>query len=195
MYILAAGAVPVFSAVRLRAEVDMPTNPHAAVTAVYTGMFDPVHFGHLDIITRTAQLFPRLVIGVGINPEKQAFFTIEERVQVLQELLKDRPHVEVHSFAGLAVHFVRQVGATVMVRGLRTVSDMEYEFSMSLTNQTLDPGLQTVFLMSRVDFTHLSSTLIRQIAAFGGDLQRFLPASIIPWVQAKAQERHHHHRT
>lgn len=152
-------------------------------------MFDPVHLGHMDIITRSAQLFPRLVIGVGINPEKHAFFDTEDRVRMLQELVKPYAHVEVKAFSGLAVHFVRQVGATVMVRGLRTVSDMEYEFSMSLTNQTLDPGLQTVFLMSRVDYTHLSSTLIRQIAAFGGDLQRFLPPGIIPLVQAKAKER------
>jgi pantetheine-phosphate adenylyltransferase len=155
-------------------------------------MFDPVHLGHLDIISRSALLFPRLVIGVGINPEKSPFFETDERVRMLQDLVKPYPNVEVRAFSGLAVHFVRQVGATVMIRGLRTVTDMEYEFSMSLTNQTLDPGLQTIFLMSRVDYTHLSSTLIRQIAAFGGDLQRFLPAGIIPLVQAKAQEKHHH---
>src|SRR5436190_11840645 len=126
----------------------MRTVSTAAKSAVYTGMFDPVHLGHLDIITRSAKLFPRLVIGVGANPEKQPFFTIDERVQILQDLLQGNGNIEVRAFEGLAVHFVRQVGAGVMVRGLRTVSDMEYEFSMSLTNQTLDPGLQTVFLMS-----------------------------------------------
>ncbi|HMP60339.1 MAG TPA: pantetheine-phosphate adenylyltransferase [Gemmatales bacterium] len=159
----------------------------AALTAVYTGMFDPVHLGHLDIIRRSSQIFPRLVIGVGINPDKSPLFPTEDRVQLLQEVVKGMPNVEVQPFSGLAVHFVRSVGGRVMVRGLRTVSDMEYEFSMSLTNQTLDPTIHTIFLLPRVEYTHLSSTLIRQIAALGGDLSRFLPPNIIPKVEAKAQ--------
>jgi pantetheine-phosphate adenylyltransferase len=158
-------------------------------TAVYTGMFDPPHLGHLDIIERGCRLFDRLVIGVGVNPEKSPFFAIEERVHLLQEMCRPFANVEVHPFTGLAVRFVKQVGARVMIRGLRTVSDMEYEFSMSLTNQTLDAGIETVFLLSKIDFSHMSSTLIRQIAAFGGDLKRFLPAAIVPAVEARVRQR------
>ncbi len=168
------------------------------LTAVYTGAFDPIHLGHLDIIRRASSIFPRLVVGIGVNPEKHPFFTIQERVDMVKEIASQCPNVEVMAFAGLAVHFVREVGSQAMIRGLRTVSDMEYEFSMSLTNQTLDPGIQTIFMLPRVEFSHLSSTLIRQIAALDGDLSRFLPASIIPKIKAKAltwkeHGRHHHH--
>jgi pantetheine-phosphate adenylyltransferase len=170
-----------------RAEIAMPGSK--GHVGVYTGMFDPPHLGHMDIIERGSRIFDRLVVGVGVNPEKTPFFSIEERVHLLQEMSKTWPNVEVRPFTGLAVKFVKQVGASVMIRGLRTVSDMEYEFSMSLTNQTLDAGIETVFLLSKVDYSHMSSTLIRQIAAFGGDLRRFLPAAIVPAVEAKVHNR------
>ena len=157
--------------------------------AVYTGVFDPVHLGHLDIIERGSWLFDRVVIGVGINPEKDPLFSVEERLRMLSEVTKPFKNVEVKPITGLAVRFVKEVGAAIMLRGLRTVTDMEYEFSMSLTNQTLDAEVETVFLMSRVQYTHLSSTLIRQIASFGGDLKKFLPPSIIPLVEAKVRQR------
>jgi pantetheine-phosphate adenylyltransferase len=158
-------------------------------TAVYSGMFDPPHLGHLDMIERGSRLFDRLVIGVGVNPEKTPFFSIEERVRLLEEMSRPFANVEVKPFTGLAVRFVKQVGARVMIRGLRTVSDMEYEFSMSLTNQTLDASVETVFLLSKVDYSHMSSTLIRQIASFGGDLKSFLPAAIVPAVEARVRAR------
>jgi pantetheine-phosphate adenylyltransferase len=145
----------------------MPANPHAAV---YTGMFDPVHLGHLDIIERGRRIFERVVIGVGVNPEKTPLFSIEERVHLIQLVVKPFVNVDVQPFSGLAVRFVKQVAAGVMIRGLRTVSDMEYEFSMSLTNQTL-------------------GTLIRQIAAVGGDLSKFLPPPVVPLVEAKIRQR------
>lgn len=157
--------------------------------AVYTGMFDPVHLGHLDIIERGHRIFDRLIVGVGVNPEKSPFFSIDERVHLLQDVVKPYANVDVQPFTGLAVRFVKQVGAGVMIRGLRTVSDMEYEFSMSLTNQTLDSSIETVFLLAKVDYSHLSSTLIRQIAAFGGDLSKFLPAAIVPVVEARLRQR------
>jgi pantetheine-phosphate adenylyltransferase len=156
---------------------------------VYTGMFDPVHLGHIDIISRGSKLFDRLVIGVGMNPEKTPLFDVDERVRLLKQVVKPFSNVEVQPFSGLAVRFVKQVGARIMIRGLRTVSDMEYEFSMSLTNQTLDSSVETVFLLSRVDYSHLSSTLIRQVAAFGGDLSRFLPAPIVKVVEAKYETK------
>src|SRR5262249_40239467 len=111
--------------------------------AVYPGVFDPVHLGHLDVIQRGSSLFDRLVVGVGINPEKSPFFTVEERLQLLRQVVRPFPNVEVRQFTGLAVRFVREVGARIMLRGLRTLSDMEYEFTMSLTNLDLDPEIET----------------------------------------------------
>lgn len=146
--------------------------------AVYTGTFDPVHLGHLDIVERGSRLFDRLIVGVGINPDKQTLFTIEERVELIRQVTAKWPNVEVRSFDGLAVRFVRDRGARIMIRGLRTLSDMEYEFTMSLMNRTLDPELETVFLMAKEEFSHVSSSLLRQIAALGGDLSKFLPEPV-----------------
>jgi pantetheine-phosphate adenylyltransferase len=152
-------------------------------------MFDPVHLGHLDVIRRGSRLFDRLVVGVGINPDKAPFFSVEERVHLLQRVVAPYPNVEVRSFTSLAVHFVRQVGARVMLRGLRTLSDMESEFTMSLTNLALDPELETVFLMSKEEYSHISSTLIRQIATFKGDLDKFVPPEVRTALQAHAGKK------
>ncbi|HQR06880.1 MAG TPA: pantetheine-phosphate adenylyltransferase [Gemmatales bacterium] len=160
-------------------------NEQPARTAVYPGMFDPVHLGHVDIIKRASLIFPKLIVGVGINPSKQPLFTAEDRLQMVQMAVRDLPNVEVKTFDSLVVRFVRGEGGMVMIRGLRTVTDMDYEFSMSLTNQTLDPTIQTIFLLSHVQYTHLSSTLIRQIVSFGGDLSKFLPAEVVPFVRTK----------
>lgn len=163
----------------------MPLNPRVAVC---TGMFDPVHLGHLDIIRRGSRLYDRLVIGVGVNPEKSPFFPTEERVRLLGRVTESFGNVEVRPFSGLAVRFVRAAGARIMLRGLRTLSDMEYEFNMSLTNQNLDPEIETVFLMAQAEHSHFSSTLIRQIAVYGGDLDLFLPPEIKEAVRARARE-------
>jgi pantetheine-phosphate adenylyltransferase len=154
------------------------TKPFSPRTAVYTGVFDPVHLGHVDVIRRGSRLFDRLVVGVGINPEKAPFFGLDERVDLVKKVIAPFSNVEVLPFNGLAVHFVQQVGAHVMFRGLRTLSDMEYEFSMSLTNRNLDPEIETVFLMANEEMSHISSTLIRQIAAFGGALDKFVPEEV-----------------
>ena len=143
--------------------------------AVYTGTFDPVHRGHLDVITRGGRLFDRLIVAIGVNPDKATLFGTEERADLVRQVTRDFPNVEVRVFDGLAVRFVRHCGAGVMVRGLRTLSDMEYEFTMSLMNRHLDPGIETVFLMANEEFSHVSSSLMRQIAKFGGDLGKFLP--------------------
>jgi pantetheine-phosphate adenylyltransferase len=153
----------------------MPLEHHVAV---YTGVFDPPHRGHLDMIQRGSRLFERLIVGVGINPEKHTLFTVEERVELLKTILKPLPNIEVRSFTGLAVRFVREVGARVMLRGLRTLSDMEYEFTMSLTNLDLDPEVETVFLMSKVEYSHISSSLIKQIGALKGDLDKFVTPEV-----------------
>jgi pantetheine-phosphate adenylyltransferase len=157
--------------------------------AVYTGVFDPIHLGHLDIIYRGSRIFDRLVVGVGNNPEKTSWFTIDERVQLVRRVVASRPNIEVQPFEGLAVRFVRDVGARIMLRGLRTTSDMDYEFTMSLTNLVLDPEIETVFLMAKETYSHLSGTLLRQIATFGGALDHFVPPEVKAALEARRRER------
>lgn len=165
----------------------MPDTSHHI--AVYTGVFDPVHLGHLDIIRRGAGLVDRLVVGVGDNPEKTPLFNQEERVTLIRAVAADIANVEVRPFSGLAVGFVRGIGARLMLRGIRTTSDMEYEFDMSLTNLALDPGIETVFLMAASQYTHISGTLLRQIASFGGDLSRFVPPEVQQALLDRARSR------
>jgi pantetheine-phosphate adenylyltransferase len=150
----------------------------SARIAVYTGTFDPVHRGHLDVIVRGSKLFEKLIVAIGINPDKATLFDIDERVALLQEVTREMPNVEVVKFDGLAVRYVREKGARIMIRGLRTLSDMEYEFTMSLMNLNLDPEIETVFLMANEEFSHVSSSLLRQIAKLGGDLTKFLPEPV-----------------
>ena len=146
--------------------------------AVYTGVFDPVHLGHLDVIQRGSRLFERLVVGVGDNPEKTPLFDQEERVALLRTVSRDLPNVEILPFHGLAVRFVRDLGGKLMLRGIRTTSDMEYEFTMSLTNLALDSEIETIFLMAKETYSHISGTLLRQVAKFGGELDKFLPPTV-----------------
>ncbi len=157
--------------------------------AVYTGTFDPVHHGHLDVIDRGSRLFDRLIVGVGINPDKATLFDIDERVRLLEAVTSQYGNVDVLKFEGLAVRFVRDVGARIMLRGLRTLSDMEYEFTMSLMNLNLDPGIETVFLMAKEEFSHVSSSLLRQIANLGGDLEKFVPPEVKAALLARVRER------
>lgn len=163
-----------------------PLNPHIAV---YTGVFDPIHLGHLDVISRGSQIFERLIIGVGHNPEKQPIFEMEERVALIRQVVGTFANVEVRPFTGLAVRFVREVGAGVMLRGLRTTSDMEYEFTMSLMNSTLDTEIETVFLMAKEIYSHLSSSMLRQVASFGGALDKFLPPVVRVALENRIRER------
>jgi len=152
----------------------MPDTSHHV--AVYTGVFDPVHLGHLDIIRRGSRLVDRLVVAVGENPEKTPLFDQAERVALIRTVTAGKlPNVEVLPITGLTVQFVRGLGARLMLRGIRTTSDMQYEFDMSLTNLALDAGIETVFLMANTQYSHISGTLLRQIASFGGDLSQFVP--------------------
>ncbi len=157
--------------------------------AVYTGTFDPVHLGHLDVIRRGSRLVDRLVVGVGENPEKSPLFDQAERVDLLRSVVRDFPNVEVRPFTGLAVRFVKELGARMMLRGIRTTSDMEYEFAMSLTNFALDPEIETVFLMAHDHFSHISGTWLRQIANFGGDVGKFVPDAIKEILVTRVQGR------
>ncbi|MFO0906953.1 MAG: pantetheine-phosphate adenylyltransferase [Isosphaeraceae bacterium] len=155
--------------------------------AVFTGTFDPLTLGHLDVIRRGRRLFEHLIVAVGINPNKTALFSIEERVALARSVVSPFANVSVESFEELTVQYVRRIGAGVILRGLRTLSDMEYEFGMTLTNHRLDPGIETVFLMADGEYSHVSSTLIKQVARFGGTeaLTRFVPPELIAPIMSK----------
>ncbi|MFH5804930.1 pantetheine-phosphate adenylyltransferase [Alienimonas sp. DA493] len=162
----------------------MPDAPPNHRHAAYLGSFDPVTLGHEDIIRRGAKLFDRLTVGVGINPDKRPLFTPAERVDLMREALADLPNVTVATFDGLAVDFARQSGATALLRGVRSLMDIEAELTMSLTNRTLAPELETVFLMAHENLSHVSSSLIKQIARFGGpavaqQLHQFVPPTVV----------------
>jgi pantetheine-phosphate adenylyltransferase len=149
--------------------------------AVYTGSFDPVTLGHVNVIERASRLVDQLIVGIGINIEKQSLFTPEERVELMRRATRHLANVEVRQFGGLAVHFVRQCGARVMLRGVRSLTDIEVEFTMTLANRKLDPGVETVYLMADDQFSHVSSSLLKQIAPLATDeeLARFVPQEII----------------
>ncbi|MEM8863939.1 MAG: pantetheine-phosphate adenylyltransferase [Planctomycetota bacterium] len=155
--------------------------------AVYTGSFDPLTLGHLNVIKRSSTLVDELIVGVGINPEKKSLFTADERVELLQRVTADLDNVVVKKFTGLAVHFVRDCEARVIIRGVRSLSDMEVEFTMTLANRKLDPAIETVFLMADDEFSHVSSSLIKQITPLAGDVElaRFVPEAIVPDLRAK----------
>ena len=145
--------------------------------AVYPGSFDPITHGHEDLIRRSLAFADRVIVAVAVNVAKQVLFTLDERVALIREAVR-HPAVEVQSFDGLLVGFAREVGATLIVRGLRAVSDFEYEFQMALMNRTLAPGLETVFLVPAFDLTYLSSSLVREVARFGGDVSQLVHPAV-----------------
>jgi len=167
----------------------MSTEPESR-RAVYTGSFDPVTLGHVNIIQRCSRLVDRLIVGIGVNVEKQSLFTVEERIDLLRETTSSLTNVEIRSFSGLAVNFVRECEARVMIRGVRSLSDMEAEFTMSMANRKLDDDIETVFLMADEEYSHVSSSLIKQIATLAGDeeLLRFVPQVVAEALREKIAE-------
>ncbi|MEQ8791588.1 MAG: pantetheine-phosphate adenylyltransferase [Pirellulaceae bacterium] len=161
-----------------------PTHP---LTAVYTGSFDPITLGHLNVIERSSRLFDRLVVGIGLNTEKTPLFSPEERVELVQRVTRGFDNVEVLTFAGLAVQFVRDCGARVMIRGVRPLTDIAAEFTMMMANRKLDADIETVFLMADEEFAHVSSSLIKQITPLSNDemLSKFVPEGIIADLRRK----------
>ena len=154
-------------------------------TAVYPGSFDPVTLGHLDILERAALLFDRVIVSVLENPGKTPLFTVEERVELLRESLDDHPKIEVATFNGLTVDYARKVGATALVRGLRAVSDFENEFQMALMNRRLHPEIHTVFLMTSFSNVFVSSSLIKEVCRFGGEVDGFVPPAVARAMYAR----------
>lgn len=154
-------------------------------TVIYPGTFDPVTNGHVDIVRRAVDLFDEVIVTVAKNPTKTELFSVEERIEMLKESLKDFPTVKVDSFDGLVVDHAREVGAVGIIRGLRAVSDFEYEFQMALMNRKLADDIATILLMPHARYTYLNSTIVRNLAAFHGDVTEFVPEN----VKAKLKEK------
>jgi len=157
--------------------------------AVYPGSFDPLTNGHVDIITRGARLFDRIVVAILINSEKLPLFTMEERVEIAREVFKDVPNVEVDTFDGLLVDYVDRRGAQVIVRGLRAVSDFEFEFQMALMNQRLNGRIETIFLMPAEQYTYTSSRLIKEVFRLGGKVHGLVPDMVEERLRSKLAAR------
>ena len=159
------------------------------ITAIYPGTFDPLTRGHEDLVRRAASLFDRVVVGVAHSRNKKPFFSIDEHVEIAREVLGHYPNVKVASFAGLLKDFVREQEGRVIVRGLRAVSDFEYEFQMAGMNRHLLPEVETLFMTPSDQYQFISGTIVREIAELGGDVSKFVFPSVERWLQAKAKER------
>ena len=155
------------------------------ITAVYPGSFDPATYGHLDIIKRASISFDRVIVGVLHNSAKSPLFSVEERVKILAKATKDIPNVEVKAFEGLSVNFARENHAQVIVRGLRAVTDFEYELQMAQTNRVLAPDVDTVFLTTSLEYAYLSSSIVKEVAQYGGDISAFVAEPVEKAIKQK----------
>lgn len=156
--------------------------------AIYPGSFDPVTNGHLDIIERAAKIFDEVIVAVLHNDDKQHLFSIEKRLEILRETLQHLPNVSLKAFDGLLVNFAENSGTNIIIRGLRVVSDFDYEFQMTLTNRQLKPDLETIFLMTDAKYSFLSSSVVRQIASFRGKITHLVPPASAAALESKFQE-------
>lgn len=163
---------------------------HKKVTAIFPGSFDPITNGHLDVIRRGNKMFDNLIIAVGQNPGKDEFFTKDERVTMIRELTADMPRVTVKAYDCLTVEFAAQMKADVMLRGLRNLSDVEYEFQLAMTNRTV-AGIETVFVMTSEEYGYVNSTMVRQIALLGGDVSKLIPETVYQRLREKTAQKKH----
>ena len=157
--------------------------------AIYAGSFDPVTLGHLDIIKRSSEIFDEIIVGVLNNSPKSPLFSVEERVNMLKEATEDIAHVRVVSFSGLLVDFAREMGTNVIVRGLRAVTDFEYELQMAQTNHKLEPSVETVFLTTSLEYSYLSSTIVKEVAFYHGDISKFVPDVVRERIREKMNQK------
>lgn len=157
-------------------------------TAIYPGSFDPITNGHLDVLQRAVGLFDELIVAVARDNAKQSLFSVDERVQMIREATASHERIRVMPFEGLLVDFAKKQGAAALVRGLRAVSDFEFEFQLALMNRKLSPQLETVFLMPREELTYISSRLVKEIARLGGDIQQFVPANVAEVLNRKLHQ-------
>ena len=159
----------------------MPGPPQGRL-AIFPGSFDPLTNGHVDLIDRATHLVDRVIVGVLRNPSKQPFFSPEDRVAMIREVFADRPAVVVDAFSGLLMDYARAHAATVVIRGVRSAADLDYESQMALTNRHLNPGVDTIFLLPSAGVGHISSSLVRQIASQGGSVRGLVPAAVESWI-------------
>lgn len=154
-------------------------------TGIYAGSFDPITLGHLDVIRRAARITKRLIIAVLNNNAKSPAFSVEERLELIRKVTRDIPNVEVMSFSGLTVDFAKEQNANVLVRGLRAVTDFEYELQIAQLNHKLNPEVDTIFLTTSVEYSYLSSSIVKEIASYGGDISQFVPEEVVEDVYNK----------
>ena len=178
----------------LRDFVHMASSEEKPSSAVYVGSFDPLTLGHLDIIRRASRIFEHVTVGIGVNPDKNTLFSSADRVGMCEASVRDLKNVDVRTFDGLAVEFVRHCGSRILLRGVRTLTDIESEFTMTLTNRVLDQEIESVFLMSADRYAHISSSLIKQIAKMAKDdvrarLKNFVPAAVIEPLISKLHQQ------
>ncbi len=160
------------------------------VKAIYPGSFDPVTFGHIDVIRRASRMFDEVTVAILFNKDKTSLFSVSERVKMLQDICKDFPNVKVDSFNGLTTEYAKQIDAHVSIRGLRAVSDFEYELQIAQTNKLLSKGsLDTVFLTTSMEYSYLSSSAVKEIAMFGGDITPCVPPAVRDLIEAKYEEK------
>lgn len=153
--------------------------------AIYPGSFDPVTNGHVDIILRSSKIVDKLIVSVLNNSAKKLLFSVEERVSMLKELTKDLPNVEVTSFDGLLVDYMREIDASIIVRGLRAVTDFEYELQIAQTNHIENTDIETIFLTTNLQYSYLSSTIVKEFASYGGDISKFVPEQFVDRIYEK----------
>ena len=153
--------------------------------AIYPGSFDPLTLGHLDMIERSAKIVDELVIGVLNNSAKNSLFSLDERVSMIKEMTESMPNVTVASFDGLLVDYMKEINATIIVRGLRAVTDFEYELLIAQTNHVENPEVETIFLTTSLQYSYLSSTIVKEFASYGGDISKFVPARFIDRIYEK----------
>ncbi|NLG88183.1 MAG: pantetheine-phosphate adenylyltransferase [Clostridiaceae bacterium] len=156
---------------------------------VYPGSFDPVTNGHLDIIERASKICDKLIVAVLVNRNKSPVFSLEERVAFLKEVLNGKPNIEIAAFSGLLVDFMKKNGATTIIKGLRAVSDFEYEFQMALLNKHIDNNIETLFMMTGINYSYLSSSAVRELASHGGNIKGLVPDIIIDKIYKKFEEK------
>ena len=157
--------------------------------AIVPGSFDPITYGHIDIIKRSAQLFDEVIVAILVNPDKKYLFTLEEREEMINESIKDFKNVKVDSFSGLLVNYAKRVNSTVIVRGLRAVSDFEYEMQLTFMNKALDDNIETFYMMANKQYSFISSSIVKGVSGFGADLSKFVPKHVEERLEKKVKER------
>ncbi len=157
--------------------------------AIVPGSFDPITYGHIDIIKRSSELFDEIIVAILVNPDKKYLFSLDERVKMIEETIKDIPNVRVDAFSGLLVNYAKKVGSSVIVRGLRAVSDFEYEMQLTFMNKALDEGIETFYMMANKQYSFISSSIVKGVSGFGADLSKFVPKNVEERLEIKMKER------